>query len=271
MTSEERQLIEQAYKDGVLSVITCTSTLAAGVNLPAKRVIIRSPFVGVQFLSTNQYKQMVGRAGRAGLTAENIGESILIMNDKQIDKTKINDLIMGPMTVCLSCLNANDSKSIRMLILTLVDLKLIKNGFDICRFFEQTLFSMQNKENHLTFILSSLNYLIDKKFIVVTRTQTPTSPILKLNDDSFETKHDLIEYEFKITKLGCASIKSGIDLDLTDRLYFDLSVGLKHMILSTNLHLLYLCTPYDLVGAITTIDFDIYARKVGLKLVALVK
>ena len=33
----ERQLIEEAYIDGVLTCLTCTSTLSTGVNLPAKR------------------------------------------------------------------------------------------------------------------------------------------------------------------------------------------------------------------------------------------
>lgn len=37
LTSDERKLLEEAYSTGVLCLLTCTSTLAAGVDLPARR------------------------------------------------------------------------------------------------------------------------------------------------------------------------------------------------------------------------------------------
>lgn len=67
LTHQERAVVEQGFSSGVLLVLTATSTLAAGVNLPARRVILRSLWQGVGDVSRAQYLQMVGRAGRAGV------------------------------------------------------------------------------------------------------------------------------------------------------------------------------------------------------------
>jgi len=71
---DERDVIETCFKSGVVRVLVATSTLAAGVNLPARRVIFRQPRIGRDFLDVTRYRQMAGRAGRAGIDTK--GESV---------------------------------------------------------------------------------------------------------------------------------------------------------------------------------------------------
>lgn len=74
---EEREAVETCYRKGLVRVLTATSTLAAGVNLPARRVIFRQPRIGRDFIDGTRYKQMAGRAGRTGIDTK--GESVSLI------------------------------------------------------------------------------------------------------------------------------------------------------------------------------------------------
>jgi helicase len=81
LNSAHRRIVEDGFRSNRIKVISSTPTLAAGLNLPARRVIIRSyrrydPNYGMQPIPVLDYKQMAGRAGRPHL--DPYGESVLI-------------------------------------------------------------------------------------------------------------------------------------------------------------------------------------------------
>ncbi len=62
--SEKKQLL-QAFQDGQLRILVCTTSLAMGINSPATDVIVRDTvFFGHGRLSPSEVVQMIGRAGR---------------------------------------------------------------------------------------------------------------------------------------------------------------------------------------------------------------
>ena len=76
-----RKIIEDSFREGKIKVLTATPTLAFGVNLPARTVIIQDyrryePGYGYYPISVLEYKQMSGRAGRPKY--DKIGEAVLI-------------------------------------------------------------------------------------------------------------------------------------------------------------------------------------------------
>lgn len=67
LTMDERDIIEGGFKQNIIRVLVATSTLSSGVNLPARRVIVRSPHCHGFPIDILQYRQMIGRAGRMGV------------------------------------------------------------------------------------------------------------------------------------------------------------------------------------------------------------
>ena len=82
-----RDVIESSFRDRIIKVIVATPTLAAGVNLPARAVVIGDIYrynrkvVGfMEPIPVMDYKQMSGRAGRPGFD-EN-GEAVVIVRSR---------------------------------------------------------------------------------------------------------------------------------------------------------------------------------------------
>jgi helicase len=81
LRNRERALVESLFKQGLLRALAATPTLAAGVNLPARRVVVRDLFrydanEGNRPIPVLEYKQMAGRAGRPRF--DRVGEAITI-------------------------------------------------------------------------------------------------------------------------------------------------------------------------------------------------
>ncbi len=81
----ERAVVEEGFRKGLIKCISSTPTLAAGLNLPARRVIIRdyhrfAAGEGMQPIPVSEYHQMAGRAGRPRL--DPYGEAVLIAKDQ---------------------------------------------------------------------------------------------------------------------------------------------------------------------------------------------
>jgi helicase len=97
---DQRKLIEELFKARKIKALVATPTLAAGINLPARRVIVRDSkrwdgALGENvYLSVMEIKQMLGRAGRPRYDKE--GEGILLArNEWELEKFMEN-YIHGP-------------------------------------------------------------------------------------------------------------------------------------------------------------------------------
>jgi len=81
LAGAHRRLIEGLFRQGKIKVLTATPTLAFGVNLPARTVVVQDyrrwePGYGYYPIAVLEYKQMAGRAGRPKY--DKVGEALLV-------------------------------------------------------------------------------------------------------------------------------------------------------------------------------------------------
>jgi helicase len=79
---EHRKEAEDAFRRREVNVLIATSTVAAGVNLPARAVVIQDTQVGLETLDVATVQQMFGRAGRVGAGEDN-GWAFLITDERE--------------------------------------------------------------------------------------------------------------------------------------------------------------------------------------------
>jgi superfamily II DNA/RNA helicase len=77
-----RLAIEYALKEGMVNFVICTSTLAQGVNLPLRYLIITSTYQGEEQIRVRDFQNLMGRTGRAKFHTEG---SILFSDPEVFD------------------------------------------------------------------------------------------------------------------------------------------------------------------------------------------
>jgi helicase len=143
LLGSQREAVEEAFRSGEIAAVVATPTLAAGVNLPARRVIIKSiyRFDGYsRRIKVMEYKQMAGRAGRPGL--DEYGEAIVNVQPKDRDVV-VSGYILGEAEKITSKLGAETH--LRFHSLSLVSESYAKSSDELRSFFAETLFFRQNE------------------------------------------------------------------------------------------------------------------------------
>src|SRR3989338_1871515 len=147
LTNQQRKLVEDGFKKGLIKFISATPTLAAGLNLPAYRVIIRDlkrffSYKGMDYLPNLETEQMCGRAGRPKYDTK--GEAILVTkNSGEYEYAKYN-YIFGETENIYSKLGVEPV--LRTHILALIASNVVNSRTKLLDFFKNTFYAFQYKD-----------------------------------------------------------------------------------------------------------------------------
>ncbi|MEM2995357.1 MAG: DEAD/DEAH box helicase [Candidatus Bathyarchaeia archaeon] len=166
---EHRKIIENSFRQGKIKVLTATPTLAFGVNLPARTVVIQDyrryePGYGYYPISVLEYKQMAGRAGRPKY--DRIGEAILIAKTGDEADYLMESYVLARPERIWSRLAVERILRSHVLATIAADFAHTERG--IYEFFSKTFYAYQYETSAIKGIIAKiLKYLYDEEMIDV--------------------------------------------------------------------------------------------------------
>ena len=164
-----RKLIEDAFRQGRIKVLTATPTLAFGVNLPARTVVIHDyrryeAGYGYYPISVLEYKQMAGRAGRPKY--DKTGEAILVAKTGDEADYLMESYILARPERIWSRLAVERIMRTHVLATVAADYAHTERG--IYEFFGKTFYAFQYDISAIKGIIAKiLKYLYDEDMIEV--------------------------------------------------------------------------------------------------------
>ena len=214
--NEQKEIIEDEFRNGNILMITATPSLMYGVNLPSKTVVIRDTTrwtaQGPQPIPVFDYEQMSGRAGRPQY--DDTGYSYLIA--KTMDEAiNLEDYyIEGEIELTNSKLVDNKDAILKQIIAQIAS-TLSKNLDDLIEFFSKTLYGYQMTNNpsmamfaadSIKFELeSALEFLLQNGIIRATPEGLKTTDfgtLIAKSNYSVETAVKIKEYISGISKIN---------------------------------------------------------------------
>jgi helicase len=164
-----RKLLEDAFREGKLKVLAATPTLAFGVNLPARTVIIqdyRRYELGYGYypISVLEYKQMAGRAGRPKY--DKVGKAILVAKTEDERDYLMENYVLAEPERIWSKLAVE--RILRPHVLSTIAAKYAQTEEGVYDFFSKTFYAYQYDPRAIKGVIAKiLKFLYDEEMIDV--------------------------------------------------------------------------------------------------------
>ena len=269
LTFEEREIVEGAFRQSLIKVLVTTTTLSSGVNLPARLVIVRTPYFQRSLIDVLAYRQMSGRAGRKGV--DKMGESILIC--KANEKSKVMEMFRSTPKPIRSCLCSSkksqsgksfggkgartetETFALKRALLEVVVSGVATTRPDVCLYFSCTLFyaelqieaeqsQKESKGNGIATahdpVEEALEFLLSNDFIA---TRVKVAAGAGRTSESAKEVED--REELFTTQLGQATVASALSPEEALVVFRELRKARRSFVLENELHIIYLVSQQE--------------------------